>query len=143
MNITVEPTTDRDYILSVLTDPEMYAAVRGNTGPEDPKEAAAGFLSTRVQHFRVQVDGEDAGLFSFVDMGESVDIHASLTRKCRGRKAIEAGKIALARAKDLGRPITTCVVPTCRYALWYVHQFGFKPLPPIPGLNAVRLGLIT
>ena len=140
--ITVEPTSDREYILSVLTEPEMYAAVRGD-GPENPQEAVQGFLAPGVEHFRVQVDGQDAGLFSFVDMGESVDVHASLLKNCRGRKAIDAGKIVLERAKQLGRPLTTCVVPSCKYAMWYVHQFGFKPLPPIPGFNVVRLGLIT
>lgn len=122
--ITLEPTSDRKYILSVLAEPEMFAAIHGGKAPEQTAEK---FLDNRIRHYRVQVDGADAGLFSLVDLGDSLDIHASLQKNCRGRKAVEAGRLMLEEAKRFNRPLTTHVYNVYKNAAWYARQFGFEP----------------
>ena len=122
--ITVEPTTDRGYILSVLTEPEMYAAVSDERCPSAGVMAEA-LVGPSVHHLKVTVDSEPAGLFSYVDYPGGEEFHASLTEKCRGRKAVEAGLKAVKFVKALGRPVTAAAKKDLRHAHWYARQIGF------------------
>lgn len=144
--ITVLPTTDRGYVLSILTDPELYGAISDDTCPKDPQTLAEAFMSPHVRHLQVLKDGEPVGLFSFVLDSSHFEMHTTLTEKCRGRSALDAGRKALQWA--LSQPecskVKTNVLTDAPQALWYAHNLGFKEegLPESRMRRGIPVGLV-
>lgn len=96
-DVTVEPTTDEPYIKSVFLNPEIYAEMKDDSCPESPTMLSAVDIKAIPGFFlRVLVGGEPGGVFWLLWKGDSVEAHTALMKNCRGRKAIQAVKAAVA-----------------------------------------------
>jgi hypothetical protein len=97
MNITVEPTTDEQYIKSVFLNPTIYSQMSDDSCPSQPSDlAGANIMAIPGFFLRAMIDGVPAGVWWLIwKEGDRVEAHTALTDICRGRAAIEATKKAI------------------------------------------------
>lgn len=97
MNITVEPTTDEQYIKSVFLNPAIYRQMSDDSCPSDPSSLQATNIMAIPGFFlRALVDGVPAGVWWLIwKDGDKVEAHTALTDICRGRAAIDATRKAI------------------------------------------------
>jgi hypothetical protein len=90
--ITIEPTTDEDYIKSVFLNPKIYAKISDDSCSDQSKLDFHAAMSIPGFFLKALVDGVEAGCFWLVDKGESCEVHTALLDNCRGRTAINLAK---------------------------------------------------
>lgn len=96
MNITVEPTTDEQYIKSVFLNPAIYDQMRDDSCPSDSSSLRdTNIMDIPGFFLRAMLDGIPCGVWWLIWKDDKVEAHTALTDKCRGRLAIEATKQAI------------------------------------------------
>lgn len=94
--ITVDPTTDENYIKSVFLNPSIYASMKDDSCPSDPAVLWKwNAVSSGSIFLKVLIDSIPAGVFWLVWKGKALEAHTALLENCRGRTAIDATKKAL------------------------------------------------
>lgn len=94
--ISVEPTTDEQYIKSVFLNPTIYAQMKDDASPSDPAVLAGADIKSIPGFFlRALIDGVPAGVWWLIWKGDAVEAHTALLPECRGARAIKATKMAI------------------------------------------------
>lgn len=130
MNITVEPTTDEQYIKSVLLDPTIYQHMSDDSCPAEPADlAGANIMAVPGFFLRALVDGVPAGVWwlTWKDGGK-VEAHTALTDICRGRAAIDATKKAIqwVFSNTEAKAITSFAWSDAPAVAWFCRAVGMK-----------------
>lgn len=129
MNISVEPTTDYQYIESVFLNPTIYDQMRDDSCPADPA-SLRGTDITRIPGFflRALVGNIPCGVWWLIWHGDKVEAHTALTEQCRGRAAIEATKKAIAWvfANTEAEAITSYAWSDSPAVAWFCRAVGMS-----------------
>lgn len=139
MNISIEPTSDLEYVKSVFFAPNIYEhgcddeclKYRASMETFDFINSVPGFF------LKVLVDGISAGLFWGIWDGSAVDVHVALLPNCRGNKAVEAGKqfIRWVLSHTKAETIKAGVWSDSPTVSWLCRSVGMKPAKTIPWTN--------
>lgn len=137
--ITVEPTTNELYIQSVFLNPSIYADMRDDSAPTDPTELISLMPSmTSIPGFflRAFVDGIPAGCWWLIWKGDKVEAHTALMANCRGKRAIQATRMAIQWVFDNTKAsaITSYAWSDSPAVAWFCRAVGMsqretKPWP--------------
>jgi len=147
--ITVEPTSDETFIRSVFLNPTIYGQMRDDSCPLDPSLLAqVHFMHIPGFFLKAIVDGVTAGVWMFIyKADDTVEVHTALLENCRGRKAIEAAKLAAKWVFE-----NTKVLAVISYAwsdspqvAWFCRMMGMVPYEtkPWPATRAGKPVTIT
>lgn len=135
--ITIEKTTDDDYIKSVLFDPQISQSMRDDSVPDPEKLRHVNILAIPSIFLKVLYNGVAAGLFWMIPKGDTFECHTALLPNCRGRCAIRA---AIA-AKDwifnytTAREITSYAWSDSPEVAWFCRAIGMRKLHTAPWPN--------
>jgi len=94
--ITVEPTTEDKFIKDMFLNPDIYAEMKDDNSPANPESLrSVDILALPGVFLKVLRDGVACGCFWFLWKDDhTLETHTALDRTCRGRKAIEAARVA-------------------------------------------------
>lgn len=97
MKIEVEIITDEEYIKSVFLNPTIYAQMKDDSCPVDPRDLIARNIMSVPGFFLCAIiDGVRSGAWWLIWRGEKVEAHTALLDNCRGKIAVEATRAAIA-----------------------------------------------
>lgn len=126
--ITIERTTDADYIKSVITNTSVYRDMVDDTAPLHPEIYHAPTAESLGGIFlKVICNGIDSGFFWLKPDGEGYEVHTALLPNCRGRNALLAGTKGIlwtwlnTKARFLG----SYVWSDAPHVAWFCKQMGF------------------
>jgi hypothetical protein len=127
--VTVESTTDEQYIKSVFLNPAIYQSMRDDSCPQEPSMLADKDIKSIPGFFLRALMGDNAmGAFWFIWKGDSVEAHTALLPACRGRNAILAGKAA-ARwvfSNTSAKTITSYAWSDSPAVAWFCRMIGMN-----------------
>lgn len=133
--ITIEPTTDEQYIKSVLLSPEIYANMSDDACPAEPSLLQGVDIKSIPGFFlRVLVDGVASGLFWLIWREKSVEAHTALLPNCRGRSAMVATRRAMEWVfkNTQAFSITSYAWSDCPAVKMFCYAVGMTPTVTAP-----------
>lgn len=126
--ITLEPTTDLAWLNSVLHDPSVWPWI---VNDEVPDVSAEELIKAGVEFVAVLKDGTKVGAFALHPeaSGNGTQMHTCLLPSCRGRQAVEAGRLLLTQClrRPECRAVTGFVPDDNRAAGWFARRIGLEP----------------
>jgi len=123
--LKIVETKNLSTLNRLLGDDDIFDAISDDLskGSRD----ATPFLGPSPLLLEVLEDGNAAGVFAFRAAGEGVlEMHTIMGRECRGRKALEAGAMAVNYVKTKGYKIVSCVFSDAPAQMWFAKKLGFS-----------------
>ena len=127
--ITVEQTTDAEYIKSVLTKPEIFASISDDSRKDSSVLDFDAAMRMPGYFLRVIVDGVSGGLFWLLRKGDLIEAHTALLENCRGRNAIIATKLGIRWVfeKTDASGVVSYAWSDCPAVAWFCRAVGMRP----------------
>ncbi len=146
--ITVEPTTDTDYMQEVISNPKVYQDTKDDSLPPSPAFVDfQGLMEAGVVFLKAIRDGISAGIFMFVPKGRGVyEAHTILLPNCRGSAAIKAARAAVSWmfGRTICREVRSYSFSDTPAVQWFakavgLHEISRQPHPSTRGGKPVEM----
>lgn len=132
--ITVEPTTDANFIKSVFYEPAIFSEMTDDSFPTPEGMREFDVLSLPAYFLRVLKDGVACGCFMLMRKDGGIEAHTALLPTCRGRDAITATKAAMKwvwENTDAGF-IRSYAWSDSPAVAWFCRAVGLRPAERAP-----------
>lgn len=146
--ISVEPTTDTQYMASVISDPKVYQETKDDSlAPESPAVDFGALMQAGVVFLKAVRDGVNAGIFMFVPKERGIyEAHTILLPNCRGAAAIKAARAAVdwMFSHTLCREVRSYAFSDSPAVQWFakavgLHEISRQPHPATRNGNPVEM----
>lgn len=124
--LSIRPTHDLTLLRQLIADDSIRAALGDDSTASnvDLNE----FIPDGSKVYQVDDDESPVGVFVFRPVSDGAfEMHTILGKTCRGKKAVEAGRKAVASMFDDGvSTLVSYVFSDAPAALWFAHKIGFE-----------------
>ncbi len=128
--IEIKLTTDRNYIKTILLNPDITKHMRDDSVPEDLGESFVSGLERLGGFFlKVLQDGKGCGLYWLRPTQEGYEAHTALLTSCRGKDAIKATRMAIKWVfENTETPVISSFAWSDSPAVsWFCRAVGMSP----------------
>ena len=109
----------------LVEDDDIFDAISDDS--TDGNRDVAPFVSEGSLCLEVEDGGSAEGVFVFRPVSEGiVEMHTIMGKTCRGKKALQAGKLAVDYVKSKGYGIVGYTFSDSPAQLWFAKKLGFS-----------------